>query len=226
MRRFVVSGGHDNRWVPNPNEASMTDPSSTPTQPASESAPGPEVQVAETGFHPIAGIAAIALPGLGHAARGEPRRGLYAGIGVLGLFVGGVLIGGVDCIDSREDGLWFIGQALVGPVAFGVDALHQRHFKVLDPVSRLPRTAHPGEVRDDKAGFFTPAVPLISPLDSTGKPLMLPPNMKGVGKMNELGTLFATVAGMMNLIVIIDAAFPTTFRRVRIARPATTEAKS
>ncbi len=197
-----------------------------PTPPAADPASDSDVQVAETGFHPIAGLAAIALPGLGHAARGEPLRGLYAGIGVLGLFLGGVLIGGVDCIDSREDGLWFIGQAFVGPVAFGVDALHQRHFKVLDPVSRLPRTAHPGEVRDEKTGFLTPAVPLISPLDSTGKPLMLPPNSKGVGKMNELGTLFATVAGMMNLIVIIDAGFPTTFRRVRIARPATTEAKS
>jgi len=204
----------------------MTDASPIPSTSPAQASGTDEIQIGETGFHPIAGFAALALPGLGHMARGEVRRGLYAGAGVLGLFFGGVLIGGVDCIDSREDGLWFIGQALVGPVAFGVDALHQHHFKVLDPVSMELRTAHPGEVRDEKTGFFTPAIPMISPLDASGKPLMLPPNSKGVGKMNELGTLFATVAGMMNLIVIIDAAFPTTIRRVRVTKPPTAEATS
>jgi hypothetical protein len=29
-----------------------------------------------------------------------------------------------------------------------------------------------------------------------------------VGKVNELGTLFSTIAGMLNLIAIIDAGFP------------------
>jgi hypothetical protein len=31
--------------------------------------------------------------------------------------------------------------------------------------------------------------------------------------MGELGTLSATLAGMMNLIVILDAAFPSTRRK-------------
>lgn len=197
----------------------MSDTTTTPASPApsAHDEPGTEVTIAETGFHPLAGLAALALPGLGHAARGEAKRGLYAGAGVLGLFFGGLLVGGIDCVDSREDGLWFIGQALVGPVAFATDALHQKHFKVIDPITKQLRSAQPGEVRDDATGFFSPAIPKISPLDSTGKPLMNVPNVKGVGKMNELGTLFGTVAGMLNLIVIIDAAFPTVFRRTRVA---------
>jgi len=197
-----------------PKNDRMTAPAKTTSTPTAD-----EHIVAETGFHPLAGLASLAIPGLGHIARGEVRRGIYAGGGVLGLFFGGLLIGGIDCVDSREDGLWFIGQALVGPLAFATDALHQKHFKVIDPITQQLRSAHPGEVRDDTTGFLTPAIPKISPLDDAGKPLMNVPNIKGVGKMNELGTLFGTVAGMLNLIVIVDAAFPTVFRRVRAVKP-------
>jgi hypothetical protein len=35
-----------------------------------------------------------------------------------------------------------------------------------------------------------------------------PPARKSVAKMNEIGTLFSTIAGMVNLIVVIDAGWP------------------
>ena len=41
------------------------------------------------------------LPGLGHASLGDRRRGLLVGGGVLGLFLGGLLIGGLDVVDRR-----------------------------------------------------------------------------------------------------------------------------
>src|SRR5690606_39442388 len=77
----------------------------------------------------LAGLLAAAVPGAGHIYLGEARRGVLAAIGVLGLFFGGMLLGGVDVIDSREDRLWFYGQALVGPIAFGVDWYHQNRLK-------------------------------------------------------------------------------------------------
>ena len=40
-----------------------------------------------------------------------------------------------------------------------------------------------------------------------------PPNKKSIAKVNELGTLFATIAGMMNVIAMIDAAFPSSRRK-------------
>lgn len=162
-------------------------------------------------FNPLALIAAIALPGLGHIVRGEKTRGLCAGAGILSLFLGGIFIGGIDVVDSREDRAWFFGQALVGPLAFGVDYLHQNHFKVRETVAlrrddgstvtgtRL-RSARPDEGRAP---------------DGTPIPGGSPPNRKSLGRVNELGTLYATIAGMVNLIVIIDAGFPSPRPRRR-----------
>ncbi len=139
--------------------------------------------------------------------RGEKKRGVLIGAGVLSLFFGGVFIGGIDVVDSREDRVWFFGQALVGPVAFGVDHLHQNHFKVREPrlvpgttgptQSHVLRSARPDEGRAD---------------DGSPVPGGTPPNRKSIGKMNEMGTLFSTIAGMLNLIVLIDAAFPSRRR--------------
>lgn len=77
------------------------------------------------GFRPVAGGAALLLPGLGHTVLGLPKRGRMIAIGVFGLFLTGLLIGGLDAVDSKDDRWWFMAQALTGPTAFGVDWLHQ-----------------------------------------------------------------------------------------------------
>jgi len=128
-------------------------------------------------FDPLAGLLAILFPGAGHLYRGEPRRALGIAAGVLGLFFGGILIGGIDVIDSKEDRLWFIGQVIVGPIAIVTDQIHQKALKV------------DGQL----------------PLPGTADPL---PATRSLAKINEIGTLYATIAGMMNLIVILDAFFP------------------
>lgn len=161
------------------------------------SSEGPEKEMPE-GFQPHAALAALVFPGGGHALLGDLRRGACVAAGVLGLFFGGLFIGGIDVIDSKEDRVWFLGQAFVGPIAFGVDYLHQNHFKVREPTGRL-RSANPNETRGQDA------VPVIG----------TPPNRKSIAKVNELGTLFAAIAGMMNLIAVIDAAYPTARHRGR-----------
>jgi len=145
-------------------------------------------------FQPVAGVLAFLLPGLGHAFLGEPRRAVLIGAGVLGLFLGGLLIGGVDVVDSREDRWWFIGQAPVGPIAFLVDWVHQSQLKVDDP----PPAA--------EADYFQGQTPI---------------RVKSLAHANEIGSLFATIAGMLNAIAIIDAAWhasPGAIRRRTIRR--------
>lgn len=154
-----------------------------------------------SGLDPIAGILALAFPGAGHWFQGERKRGLLIAAGVLGLFFGGLLIGGVDVVDSRQDRLWFLGQALVGPVAFATDYVHQSRLKGVDRAG-VVRSPLPSEVRGPN-GVLQPA-----PAGAE------PPLSKSLGKMNEIGTLYCTIAGMLNLIVVIDAAFPTR-RRAR-----------
>lgn len=158
----------------------MSDPHSA--NPASETPSGaPET------LQPAAAIAAAALPGLGHVVLGEPKRGLLIGIGILGLFFGGLLIGGIDAVDRREDFWWFVGQAGVGPVAFGVDWVHQNVIKIEDEsVPGGRRSAWPNEN---------------------------PRAQKSLGRLNELGALYATLAGLLNVIAIIDAAWHAPRRR-------------
>lgn len=128
-------------------------------------------------FDPIAGVLAIIFPGAGHFYRGEPKRALGIAAGVLGLFFGGMLIGGIDVIDSKEDRLWFVGQAMVGPIALVTDQIYQNAIKVN------------GELPEPVAG-------------------QTPRATRSLGKVNEIGTLYATIAGMLNLIVILDAFLP------------------
>jgi hypothetical protein len=116
-----------------------------------------------------AGVAAWVLPGLGHILRGEPRRGRLIMFGVLFLVLTGLLVGGVDCVDRKRDRLWFLAQAVCGPIAFAADFLNQGYVQKLPDEERFPAIA--------------------------------------LNKPNEMGTLFVALAGLMNLVVILDAAF-------------------
>lgn len=139
------------------------------------------------------------------------------------MFFGGVLIGGIDVVDRREDFVWFLGQALVGPIAYGTDYVHQNYIKVRDPNTGQLRSAHPYEIRDPRT---RQAIEVRDPetgaprefLDPRSGQLRMstpadrPPNKKSLGRVNEIGTLFATLAGMLNLICMIDAAFRHSVR--------------
>jgi hypothetical protein len=166
-------------------------------------------------------------------ATGQVKRGLLIALGILGLFFGGLFIGGIDVVDSDEDRVWFFGEALVGPIAFGVDAAHQNLFKAYDEqaargvrstadlAALTRRSAYPTETRTtirvdnllDSSNGNRTMVSRTVPVFVQAGPGQGPPNKKSIGKVNELGTLFATIAGMMNLIALIDAAFPSPRRK-------------
>jgi hypothetical protein len=152
----------------------------------------------------VAGIAAVAWPGLGHIVRGHRSRGGLAMLGVLGLFLYGLFIGGIDAVDSKEDRIWFVGTAMVGPLAWGTDWAHQNLFKAADPNSGRVRTGRPGEVRDAAGG--TPVWRAATPDELAAG--AGPPNAKGLGRLNEIAMLAVVLAGMLNFIVFLDALLP------------------
>lgn len=135
-----------------------------------------------------AGVLAFLLPGAGHLYLGEKKRAIAIMVGVLSLFFGGILIGGVDVVDREEDFWWFLPQAAVGPIAFTVDFVHQRHLKLNDPPA------------NETAEWF---------IDNP------PRRIKSLGHLNEIGSLYATIAGMLNAICIIDALWHAPPRRRR-----------
>ncbi len=158
-----------------------------------------------TSFNPLAGLAAIVFPGAGHFVLGRPKRAIYAMIGVLGLFFLGLLIGGVDAVDSKNDKIWFYGQALVGAPTFIVDSIHQSQFKAYDLNTSLKRTGNPGEHRviENSRAVWKP---LTEEQISQG---MGPPNIPGLGRLNEIAMLSIVLAGMLNLIIFLDALMPS-----------------
>lgn len=123
-------------------------------------------------------------PGLGHFSLGYRKRAVLAMCGVLGMFITGMTVGGVDAIDSKEDGAWFIAQAGNGPLAFGVDALNQSLLKT----GRVGTLIDPPRQSPD-----APPAPQIS-------------SYKGLGAANEFGTLFIALGGLMNLVLVMDCS--------------------
>jgi hypothetical protein len=114
---------------------------------------------------------------------GNVRRGLYAMAGVLLLFVTGVAVGGIDCIDRTEDRLWFIGQAGSGPIAFGVSYANDALLK---------------------SGSAAPMIEM--PPSRPDGPKVTVSAFKGIAHANDFGTLLVFLAGLLNVCGMLDAA--------------------
>lgn len=129
-------------------------------------------------------LLALLWPGLGHLSLGYKRRAVLAMVGVLGMFVTGLAVGGVDSVDSKEDAAWFIAQAGNGPIAFGADLVNQQVLK----------TGRVGElVQAPRQGLGGTQLETVS-------------TYKGIGAANEFGTLLIALGGLMNLILVMDAS--------------------
>lgn len=126
---------------------------------------------------PLAALMACVFPGLGYVYYGEIKRGALVGAGVMFLFLGGMLLGGIDVVDKRDDRWWFLLQAGTGPSAFVMDWVNQNHIK------------NPG----------------------TGV------SHSSLSHVNEIGSLACAMAGMLNIIAIVDCLWapPAPTRRRR-----------
>jgi len=144
-------------------------------------------------FSPSAAIFAWLWPGLGYITLGERRRGFLVMFGLLFLFVCGLLIGGLDCVDKKNDKLWFLAQGFCGPIAFVADFANQKIVQTV-PMDFTPSAA--GQA--NRARY------------EQGDPEMLRQlGRVGLGRVNNIGTLYIALAGLMNLVVILDVLYYT-----------------
>lgn len=138
---------------------------------------------------PGAAILAWLWPGLGHISLGERKRGFLIMFGVLFLVLSGLLVGGLDCVDRKHDRLWFLAQSLCGPIALVADLGNQALVQ--------PRQEEDWHRNFDLRERYLAQDPeLIESLRRVG-----------LGRVNEMGTLFVALAGLMNLVVILDALY-------------------
>ena len=146
-----------------------------------------------------AAIAAWLLPGLGHLLIGEVKRGLILATAIGSLWIGGLFVGGISVIQFKTD------KDQVRPWFLGqmliapslvVEYTHDRY-----------RAHYPGPEPDPDPDGLT----LYEP--SYARPY-------------EIGTLYTALAGLLNLLAIIDVAYREPGRAKKFAAAASeTEAQ-
>lgn len=147
-------------------------PPETPTDP-------PEIDPPLPVWNLPAAVAAWLVPGLGHILAGHAKRGVILMGCICGLWLVGLLAGGISVVDSRNvDGSlrpWYLGQALIAP-SLAVEYTHDR-FRA--------RTEGNDPIPSDESIPFEPSY----------------------GRAAEIGTLYTALAGLLNLLAIIDIAY-------------------
>lgn len=169
--------------------------------------------------HPlIVALAAWALPGLGYVLIGHRARGLTVGVTIVLLFVGGLLIGGIRSLEvpmvERED-----------VQIARIDAANPRPERAGTTTKLPPVPAWGDEIRAKPwsiAQFFNGPMGFVGAYFSsmastvdvtkylatrdTPQPEIVTPGVESHARVNEIAVLYTAVAGMLNLLAIIDSA--------------------
>jgi len=143
----------------------------------------------------LAGFLAWLVPGLGHIYLGYRARGLIFLVTITATFWSGVAIGGVaGTVNRHQRRLWFVAQIGAGGQTLAAAALTDRVLPTLPLARKSDRRLDNQMRRSD---------------DLTNRYL-------GDWSAAEVGVHYTGVAGLLNLLVIIDAisrADPSNGRR-------------
>ncbi len=150
---------------------------------------------------PIVALAGWLVPGLGFVLIGQRWRGYAAFAAIVFLFVAGLFIGGARVIDvpGYQEGQKILVVAdNKARVPFGA--------KVSVP-TRWQLTASPFQAVMESPWYI--AQIMAGPICLGGSALSIDTAAsypKPTVRLGEIGTLYCAIAGMMNLVVLIDAA--------------------
>jgi hypothetical protein len=161
---------------------------------------------------PLVAIAGWILPGSGYWLIGQGWRGIVSGVSIILLFVSGLLIGGVRVIEVPGYKVSNGEKQMISLVR--VDEQGHQH---VESTQQWSLTAQPlAEIRDKPwavpqvlAGPMAVAAGAASVM--TAAPAG-PDSRESIAplthaRINELGSLYLSVAGLLNLMVIIDSAW-------------------
>ncbi|MGD1278270.1 MAG: DUF6677 family protein [Tepidisphaeraceae bacterium] len=177
-------------------------------------------------------LVAWLVPGGGYVALGHKSRGITIGASIVFLFVLGILVGGIRVMDPPGWGQYgYLAQMVSRPLSGG----RFEQLRV-DPTSAQQQEDPRADVRDQPQGSALLNQPLAEISDKPwfvgqilcgpialvasaisvreAKPMAAasgtPPQSAATtshARSWEIGTLYTAVAGMLNLLAIIDAAF-------------------
>lgn len=145
----------------------------------------------------LVALAGWLLPGMGYWLIGQRARATIAGLTILLTFAAGVLIGGIRVVDVpgyREGG---IKAMIVAPTPPGAQAPPPRWILAAQPMQAVFQK--PWYIGQILAG---PVAILASYGSIEAASRQIP---KGTAHVAEFGTLYCAIAGMMNLLIIVDS---------------------
>jgi hypothetical protein len=148
---------------------------------------------------PVVAIAGWLLPGAGYMLLGDLVRGLTIGITIILLFVAGLLIAGVRVIDVP-------GYDASGQPVMVSDGINQHWALWAAPITEIRNK--PWAVPQALSGPVSFAAAAWSVYESRSDP-STPDQPRGAashGRVNEIGSLYLSVAGLLNLMAIIDSS--------------------
>ena len=128
-------------------------------------------------FLAVVGLAAWAIPGGGYFLLGQTRRALVVSVTILLTFAFGLYIGSIGVIDSIGAKPWYIAQVMNTPAVI----LLGNH------VAQANTTA---VEQARQPGFSGPM---------SGYPVF--------GRANEMGQIYTSIAGLLNLLCIVNAVY-------------------
>jgi uncharacterized protein DUF6677 len=133
----------------------------------------------------LVALAAWLLPGAGYWLIGQRARGVIVGVTVILLFVFGLLVGGVRVLE----------------VPYYDRNGQQTNRALVDEVR-----AKPWSIAQVMAGSVAIVGGWAAVNASTADAAGVAPGEESHARVNEIGVLYTAVAGMLNLLVIIDSA--------------------
>lgn len=151
----------------------------------------------------LVAIASWLVPGLGYWMIGQTARGVTIGVTVVLTFLAGLLIGGIRVLEVP---------------GFNADGQPIR-TRVLNRSVSIMRTHPWQEIRVKPWSMAQVLAGPIAVVGGVGSVLAAQPGEGGRPlaevshtPVNEAGTLYTSVAGMLNLLAIIDAAYRASRR--------------
>jgi hypothetical protein len=181
----------------------------------------------------LVGLCAWLVPGWGYFLIGQRTRGLVVGISIIALFLTGILIGGIRIMDPPGWGQYGFKDEMVQKF----NRQHQAYYTDATRVEPTSGTQADDPRENDRDRIVGPAVIaepitelsdkpwfvgqiLCGPLTLAASALSVdlakptsnsPTPHEGVAMSHsrswEIGALYTAVAGMLNLLVIIDSTY-------------------
>jgi hypothetical protein len=161
---------------------------------------------ASTAPPPLVAIVSWLVPGAGYFLLGQRARALTIGITIIALFVLGLLVAGVRVLEVP--GYDAHGQEIMVPVGRDVSGNIVRKWVMLtSPLSEI--RDKPWSVPQVLTGPISLAAAAWSVYESAPDP-QDPLHARGAqshSRINEIGSLYLSVAGLLNLMAIIDVSY-------------------